>query len=122
MCFAIHHPNGTIISHDEYLQIKQSAEILITRISQLIIADPCTDSSTRAQTKTFIKDHFKEAFNKAILKLEAEHKLLHLCLAHWKADKVLGQGFMRQKDAEARSTAKNHAHATHVPMSNPTGT
>ncbi|KAH9030364.1 hypothetical protein EDB85DRAFT_1891659 [Lactarius pseudohatsudake] len=57
----------------------------------------------KSQTKTFVITMFKTEYNRAILELEAEHKLLRLCYAHWKADNLLGQKLQRRSDAKKKA-------------------
>jgi hypothetical protein len=57
-------------------------------------------------TKSNIKKWFRAEFNQAILKLEAEKKYLCLCSAHWKADTMIGQAFLRLSDAEHKHRAR----------------
>ena len=57
--------------------------------------------------KTTLKKVFHTEYDQAILTLEVQQKILHLCSAHWKADAMLGQALLRQSKAEAKATMNN---------------
>jgi hypothetical protein len=54
--------------------------------------------------KATLKKIFKPEYNEAILELEAQKKILHLCSAHWKADQMIGQALLQQGDTETKAT------------------
>ena len=60
-----------------------------------------------SQIKTTLKKVFHTEYDQAILTLEVQQKILHLCSAHWKADAMLGQALLRQSKAEAKATMNN---------------
>ncbi|KAI9446301.1 hypothetical protein H4582DRAFT_2052374 [Lactarius indigo] len=64
----------------------------------------------KSRTRSFIKNLFKPEYDRAILELEAEQRLLRLCYAHWKADVLIGQVFTRRNEAEGKA-ASNRARA-----------
>ncbi|KAF8264808.1 hypothetical protein EI94DRAFT_1805298 [Lactarius quietus] len=74
---------------------------------ELALSSPHTSLPTQPQgskipTKSNIQKWFKTEYSQAIFELEAEQKLLHLCAGHWKADNMIGQGFLWQSDAELK--------------------
>ncbi|KAI9436681.1 hypothetical protein H4582DRAFT_2078351 [Lactarius indigo] len=94
-------------------------KIIIQRLINFVNLDPQSAvhaGGPKARTKTFIKKYFTVKYYQAMLDLEAEQKLLHLCSAHWKADALITQVFLRQNDVKV-GAVMNSAHAT-SPQSN----
>ena len=105
MNLAIPQQDGLKISHMEYTDVQQSTDLVITKLLSLIATDSCMSvhiGNLKLQTKTFIESTFGPQYCQAILELEAEHKLLCLCSAHWKAKVVIGQVFLWQGDGDSK--------------------
>ncbi|KAI9434415.1 hypothetical protein H4582DRAFT_1793231, partial [Lactarius indigo] len=88
MNLTIRRPDGSKVSAQEFANIRHSTAII-----------------------SFIKHLFKAEYDRAILELEAEQRLLRLCYAHWKADTMIGQVFVRRNEVDAKA-ASNRARAT----------
>ncbi|KAH9022935.1 hypothetical protein EDB84DRAFT_1254284, partial [Lactarius hengduanensis] len=101
MNLAIRRPNGSKVSNQEFSNIQRSTNIAVQKLIDLVDSDPM--HAGKSQTKTFVITMFKTEYDRAILELEAEHKLLRLCYAHWKADNLLGQKLQRRSDAKKKA-------------------
>ncbi|KAH9011260.1 hypothetical protein EDB85DRAFT_2160198 [Lactarius pseudohatsudake] len=101
MNLAIRRPNGSKVSNQEFSNIQRSTNIAVQKLINLVDSDPM--HAGKSQTKMFIITMFKTEYDQAILELEAEHKLLRLCYAHWKADNLLGQKLQRRSDAKKKA-------------------
>jgi len=111
MSLAIRRPDGLKISSQEFANVRHSADIIVQKLINLVDSDPrvaVRAGGSKSLTKSFVKNLFKAEYRQAVLDLEAEQKLLRLCSAHWKADTLIGQVFLRRNDAESRA-ALNHA-------------
>jgi hypothetical protein len=97
MNLAIRRPDGMKISSQVYGNIRRSADIIVQKLINFVISNWDVDIAAQASkpTKTFIKSVFSAEYDHAMLKLEAEQKLLRLCMGHWKADAMLGQAISR---------------------------
>ncbi|KAF8268369.1 hypothetical protein EI94DRAFT_1785947 [Lactarius quietus] len=110
MHLAIRRGDGSIISAPEYDSIRRSADIAVEKLIRLALSSRHTSFPTQPQgskilTKSNIWKWFKAEYSQVIFELEAEQKLLCLCSGHWKADNMIGQGFLQQSDAECKWTA-----------------
>ncbi|KAI9428865.1 hypothetical protein H4582DRAFT_2090797 [Lactarius indigo] len=106
MSLAIRRPNGTPIEHQEYANVRHSADIIVQNLVKFVDSDPRTDANggnSKSRTKTFVKNLFSAEYRRAILELEAEQKLLRLCSFHWKADAMIGQAFLRRNEIESKA-------------------
>ncbi|KAI9429616.1 hypothetical protein H4582DRAFT_2088753 [Lactarius indigo] len=106
LSLALRRPNGNTISNLEQSNIRRSAEIIVQRLINLVNSDPRSavrSGGSKSWTKTLVKKFFAAEYDQAILDLEAEQKLLRLCSAHWKADAVVTQVFLRRNEVEARA-------------------
>ncbi|KAH9012334.1 hypothetical protein EDB85DRAFT_2159142 [Lactarius pseudohatsudake] len=101
MNLAIRRPNGSKVSNQEFSNIQRSTNIAVQKLIDLVDSDPM--HTGKSQTKMFVITMFKTEYDRAILELEAEHKLLRLCYAHWKADNLLGQKLQRRSDAKKKA-------------------
>ncbi|KAH9030472.1 hypothetical protein EDB84DRAFT_1271399 [Lactarius hengduanensis] len=91
MNLAVRRPDGSRVSPQEFSNIRHSTLIIYHKLPP---------------TMTFIKNLFKTDYDKAVLELEAEHKLLRLCTYHWKAEALIGQMFRGRSEIEASSRAR----------------
>jgi hypothetical protein len=129
MQLVIHREDGSVISPVEFDNIRRSADIHAERLIELTTSSsniPTLLCSSMQSTKSNIKKWFRAKFNQAILELEAEQKYLCLCSAHWKADTMIGQAFLRLSDAEHKHRAREASSVPnplsqrdHVPASVP---
>ncbi|KAH9013656.1 hypothetical protein EDB85DRAFT_2158039 [Lactarius pseudohatsudake] len=101
MNLAIRRPDGSKVSTQEFSNIRRSTDIAVQKLIDLVESDPM--HAGKSQTKSFVTTMFKTEYDRAILELEAEHKLLRLCYAHWKADNLLGQKLQRRSDAKKKA-------------------
>lgn len=108
MSLAIRRLDGSKISQMEYANVRRSADLVVTKLHSLIASDPRMSArigNPKLRTKTFIKSTFGPQYRQAVLELEAEHKLLRLCSAHWKAEVMIGQAFLRRGDTDSKAAA-----------------
>ncbi|KAI9445340.1 hypothetical protein H4582DRAFT_2053391 [Lactarius indigo] len=122
MNLAIHCPDGLKVSAQEFANIQHSTTIIVQKLTNLISSDSCMAvriDDPKSQTKSFVKHLFKAEYDQAILELEAEQRLLRLCYAHWKADTMIGQVFVRQNKVDAKA-ASNRARTTSSRLSDDT--
>ncbi|KAH9024041.1 hypothetical protein EDB83DRAFT_2320137 [Lactarius deliciosus] len=98
MNLAIRCPDGSKVSTQEFSNIRHSMVIIFQKLLSIITSDPRMPGSL---TKTSVKNLFKTEFDRAVLKLEAEQRLLHLCSNHWKAVALIGKMFSVRNEAEA---------------------
>ena len=112
MSCAVRCQDGTKVSSQEYKCIRHSANIVVQKLIHSANSDPCAAMhACTPRTKTFFKNLFKEEYYQTILKLEAQQPLLRLCSAHWKADALVGQAFLRQNEGgnvATRATSLNY--------------
>ena len=102
---AIHLPNGKPVSNRKYTNIQHTTDMVAQKLVNQIISGN-TVAPRFKLTKSAIKGCFKSEFNQAVLELEAQHNLLHLCSAHWKADCMLGQALLcRREDKTVAQSA-----------------
>ena len=125
MNLAIRRPDGTKISAQEYGNIRQSADMFCLKLIDLMKSSSSgAPTSDIRRVKAAIKMLFAAEHKQAILDLEAEHKLLRLCSAHWKADHILSQAFSRRCDADrarGRRAASSSFSPSDVSSSQPLG-
>ncbi|KAH9017035.1 hypothetical protein EDB85DRAFT_2155471 [Lactarius pseudohatsudake] len=97
-----------IMKKIKFSNIRHSTLIIYHKLVKLAGSDPhaMRDGNSKPPTMTFIKNLFKTDFDKAVLELEAEHKLLRLCTYHWKAEALIGQMFRGRSEIEASSRAQ----------------
>ncbi|KAI9439700.1 hypothetical protein H4582DRAFT_2075082 [Lactarius indigo] len=108
LSLALRRPNGDTLSNLEHSNIQRSAEIIVQKLIKLIDSDPRSalrGNKSKSWTKTLVRKFFADEYDQAILDLEAEQKILRLCSAHWKADAVITQVFLRRNEAEAKAAA-----------------
>ncbi|KAF8258125.1 hypothetical protein EI94DRAFT_1708291 [Lactarius quietus] len=107
MNLAIRCGDRTNISNQEYVNIRRAADIICTRLLNQINTDPNSALllTNKSQTKLTLKKTFGVEYHQAILNLEAEQKILHLCLAHWKADAVIGHALLWRSEVEAKAAS-----------------
>ena len=86
----------------EFDNILKPTDLLATRLAELATKNPHLNPDSKHLTKLNFKKWFKVEYYQALLELEAEQKYPHLCLAHWKADNMIGQAFLWQGDTECR--------------------
>ena len=105
MQIAIRRADGKKISKPEYNAIHKSAETIFNNLMDLVGPDRLAihDDDPKLPTRTLFKSLFPAEFTQAILHLEARHTVLRLCSAHWKAETVINQMFLRRsvKDVAA---------------------
>ena len=94
---AIRLPNGKPVSNREYANIRHTTDIIAQKLVNWIISSNIVAPRFKL-TKLAIKGCFKSEYDEAVLELEAQHNLLCLCSAHWKADSMLGQALLRCED------------------------
>ncbi|KAH9016465.1 hypothetical protein EDB85DRAFT_2155921 [Lactarius pseudohatsudake] len=114
MGIALRRPNGKVVSSLEHSNMRRSAALIVQKLINSVNSDPRSAACASGRFKTFIKKHFAADYGRAVLDLEAEQKLLRLCSAHWKADAMITQVFLRRAKAEAEA---NSIHPT-SPQSN----
>lgn len=103
MHLALRREDGSALSSIEVNNVQLSADLLATRLIELATNNPQLHRhGSKLPTKSNIKKWFKAEYSQGILELEAEQPYLRLCSAHWKADNMIGQAFLRQSDAERR--------------------
>ena len=90
-------PNGKPVSNREYTNIRHTTNIIAQKLVNWIISSNVVVPRFKL-TKLAIKGCFKSKYDEVVLKLEAQHNLLCLCSAHWKADSMLGQALLRRED------------------------
>ena len=99
MSHAVRRQDGTMVPSQEYERIRHSADIVVRRLINSTNSDPrATMHASTPRTKTFFKKTFQEEYYQAILELEAQQPILRLCSAHWKADALIGQAFLRRNE------------------------
>ena len=112
MSRAVRRQDGSKVPSQEYERIRHSADIGVRNLLNSANSDPrATMHARMPRTKTFFKKVFKEEYYRAILELEAQHPILRLCSAHWKADALIGQAFLRRNEgsnAATRATSSNY--------------
>ena len=100
---AVRHPDGTMISDNEWSAIKASSR----RIANELAALP--DSSRQARmrrTKMYYRTYHAREWTKAILRLETEQPLVKLCSSNWKADHILGNSIQAVLSRESYAKSK----------------
>ncbi|KAH9009654.1 hypothetical protein EDB85DRAFT_2162460 [Lactarius pseudohatsudake] len=105
MGIALRRPNGKVVSSLEHSNMRRSAELIVQKLINSVNSDPRSAACASGRFKTFIKKHFAADYGRAVLDLEAEQKLLRLCSAHWKADAMITQVFLRRAKAEAEANS-----------------
>ncbi|KAH9070812.1 hypothetical protein EDB83DRAFT_2517992 [Lactarius deliciosus] len=108
MALAIRCPDGSIASAQEYSNMRHSADIIVQNLVERVSSDSRTTGcggSSKSLTKTFVKGAFGAEYRRAVLDLEAEQKLLHLCSGHWKADAMITKAFQRRNAEEKKRKA-----------------
>ncbi|KAH9077679.1 hypothetical protein EDB83DRAFT_2311388 [Lactarius deliciosus] len=103
MNLAIRRPDGSKVSTQEFSNIRHSTVIIFQKLLSIITSDPHMPESL---TKTSVKNLFKTEFDRAVLELEAEQRLLRLCSNHWKADALIGKMFSARNEAEASNRTR----------------
>ncbi|KAH9017097.1 hypothetical protein EDB83DRAFT_2528705 [Lactarius deliciosus] len=103
MNLAIRCPDGSKVSTQEFSNIRHSTVIIFQKLLSIITSDPRMPESL---TKTSIKNLFKTEFDRAVLELKAEQRLLRLCSNHWKADALIGKMFSARNEAEASNRTR----------------
>ncbi|KAH9077347.1 hypothetical protein EDB83DRAFT_2311863 [Lactarius deliciosus] len=103
MNLAIRRPDGSKVSTQEFSNIRHSTVIIFQKLLSIITSDPRMPESL---TKTSVKNLFKTEFDRAVLELEAEQRLLRLCSNHWKADALIGKMFSARNEAEASNRTR----------------
>src|ERR1700677_4440330 len=66
-------------------------------LMDLVGPDSCLamhNDDPKLPTRTLFKSLFPAEFTQAILHVKVQHTVLHLCLAHWKAETVINQIFL----------------------------
>lgn len=123
MHLAIRRGDGTNISQGEFDIIRRAAIAISKRLIATISLDPrSTVFANNPRTKATLKKFFEPEYNSAILTLEAHSdlsKILRLCSAHWKADQMIGQTFLRKVEMDAK--APTPAPPFSLPSSNTLG-
>ncbi|KAF8262989.1 hypothetical protein EI94DRAFT_1704351 [Lactarius quietus] len=99
MSLAIHHPDGTKISSQEYSKIRCSVDLIMKKLI----------------TTTFLRKWFLAEYDQATLELEAQQTILHLCSAHWKADTLIRQMLLQRSETGSKDTPHNVASANSAP-------
>ncbi|KAH9015968.1 hypothetical protein EDB83DRAFT_2321238 [Lactarius deliciosus] len=103
MNLAIRRLDGSKVSTQEFSNIRHSTVIIFQKLLSIITSDPRMPESL---TKTSVKNLFKTEFDRAVLELEAEQRLLRLCSNHWKADALIGKMFSARNEAEASNRTR----------------
>ncbi|KAI9430174.1 hypothetical protein BJY52DRAFT_1200234 [Lactarius psammicola] len=115
---SLHRADGSKISSQEFANVRHSADIIVQKLLDLVDSDPRVASRpgvSKSRTKSFVKNLYKAEYRQAILDLEVEQRLLRLCSAHWKADNMIGQAFLRQSDAETKAASNCMRAASMMP-------
>jgi hypothetical protein len=106
MALAIRRPDGKKISPQEYSKIRCATDLIAKRLINTVNSDPrAAMHVSTPQTKTFFKKWFEDELNQAILDLEAQQTLLHLCASHWKAEAMITQVLLRRNEGVAKDSA-----------------
>ncbi|KAH9011340.1 hypothetical protein EDB85DRAFT_2160067 [Lactarius pseudohatsudake] len=105
MGIALRRPNGKVVSSLKHSNMRRSAELIVQKLINSVNSDPRSAACASGRFKMFIKKHFAADYGRAVLDLEAEQKLLRLCSAHWKADAMITQVFLRRAKAEAEANS-----------------
>ena len=113
MQFALHSASGKQVSYDVYANIRQSADIIARKLIDYLSKK--TPSGSIPHTKTFIRGKFPVEYRQALFDLEKEQTILRLCCAHWKADSMITQAFLRLSNAENKAARGS----TRAPSSKP---
>ena len=96
MSLAICDSDGNPVSTNEFNNIRRAALKIARELVQKISLDPhAVVFAGNPWTKVTLKKYFEAEYNEAILKLEAQKKILRLCGEHWKADQMIGQALLR---------------------------
>lgn len=105
MNLAIRDDDGNPVSPTEFSNIRRAAVRISKELVRKISSDPrALVFAGNPRTKVTLKKYFEAEYNEAILKLEAEKKILRLCGQHWKADQMIGQALLRRSDADTKVT------------------
>ena len=102
MQLAVRRPNGDILSHHEFANIREFSDLVVRELLDKIHSANC-DEEVVSMTKSAFKSKFYTKYRQAILKLEAAHPILRLCAGHWKAETMIGQSFLR-RSGEGKSS------------------
>ncbi|KAF8258737.1 hypothetical protein EI94DRAFT_1707720 [Lactarius quietus] len=117
MSLAIHHPDGTKILSQEYSKIRRSVDLIMKKLITTVDSNPRTAvHGSLPRTKTFLRKWFLAEYDQAILELEAQQTILHLCSAHWKADTLIRQMLLQRSETGSKDTPRNVASANSAPM------
>jgi hypothetical protein len=103
----IRHPNGRPIVRYEWRRIMTSAKQVIQEVLR-----PLTPADTPLNTRTFYKSMHPDAWQSAVVGLEAKEPLVALCAFHWKAEHVLGQMLVSKRSVEVRVAQYNASSRT----------
>ena len=105
MSLAIRDSDGNPVSINEFNNIRRAALKIARELVQKISLDPrAVVFAGNPRTKVTLKKYFEAEYNEAILKLEAQKKILCLCGEYWKADQMIGQALLRRGDADTKVT------------------
>ncbi|KAI9431496.1 hypothetical protein H4582DRAFT_2062723 [Lactarius indigo] len=113
MNLAIRRLDGSKVSAQGFSNIQHSTAIVVQKLINLIDSDPrmaARAGNPKSRTRSFIKNLFKPEYDRTVLEIKAEQRLLRLCYAHWKADVLIGQVFTWRNEAEGKA-ASNRARA-----------
>ena len=101
-------------SSNVYNNVQDFANLLICQLLKQFSMDPCLRAH-KSVTKSLFQSLFYTEYHQAILALEANKKLLHLCTHHWKAEVMISQVFLWRGSSGAEI---KHEHSiTLVPLS-----
>jgi hypothetical protein len=111
---AVRHPDGSLITSNEWAAIKASARLIK---AELLLLDPPRDQRThsRRKAKAYFRKYFPKEWEAALLKLEMQQPLLHLCASHWKAEHVLGNTLVCQAKEEKLTNTSDSEGPVNVP-------
>ena len=117
MQFAVRRANGDLLSNLEYANIREYADLLVRNLLDKYDPRP---AGAKSMPKREFKTKFNDQYREAILELEAKEPILRLCAAHWKAEVMISQSFLRRsqetsKAARGRSVVPSEVNSSQLP-------
>jgi hypothetical protein len=93
----IRHEDGSQINTQEWNAIKASTRMSKHELRQL---PPPSDqrAQNQAQTKVYYKQYYPKEWTRITLQLEDDQPLLKLCSSHWKAEHVMNNCLMNDRN------------------------
>lgn len=103
----IRHEDGSQITSQEWNAIKASARMLKYELRQLPLPLD-RRAQNQSKTKVFYKQYYPKEWTRMILQLEEDQPLLKLCCSHWKAEHVLNNCLMNDRNKTNEDSDNNN--------------